>query len=145
MFALVQCDPTGRPVEAVEVMSEPLLAACAQSADLYRRIGYQAPWVSYIAVDTDVGVGGGAFVGAPSDGVVEMAYFTLEEFQGRGFATQTAQKLLEIARSAAPSLSIKALTLPQQNPSTRILERLGFKVVGSAHDDDAGEVWEWRA
>jgi [ribosomal protein S5]-alanine N-acetyltransferase len=126
-------------------MPEPLLAACAQSADLYKRVGYQAPWVSYVAVDCGAGVGGGAFVGPPSGNVVEIAYFTLEEFWGRGYATRTAQRLLEIAKSATPSVSIKALTLPQRSPSTKILERLGFKVVGFAHDDDAGEVWEWRA
>jgi hypothetical protein len=40
---------------------------------------------------------------------------------------------------------VKAFTLKETNPSTRILERLGFAVVGVSMDDDAGEVWEWRA
>jgi RimJ/RimL family protein N-acetyltransferase len=120
------------------------MAACAQSADLYKRVGFEIPWVSYVASDSGVAVGGGAFVGPPKDNVVEMAYFTLDEFQGRGYATRTAHKLLEIARIARPSISIKAFTLPQRNASTKILEGLGFKVIGFAHDDDAGEVWEWR-
>jgi [ribosomal protein S5]-alanine N-acetyltransferase len=130
---------------AVEAMPEQLIAACAKSADLYSRIGYHAPWVSYVAVESGRGVGGGAFVGAPRDGLIEIAYFTLEEFQGRGYATQTARQLVALARQATPSVALRAFTLPRTNASTRILERLGFTLAGMAHDEDAGEVWEWRA
>ena len=76
---------------------------------------------------------------------MEIAYFTLEEFQGRGYATQTARQLVSIAREALPAISLKAFTLPVVNPSTKILQRLGFAKAGLAHDDDVGEVWEWRA
>lgn len=126
-------------------MPEPLVQACEQSAALYRRIGYQSPWVSYVATDANRGVGGGAFVGAPLDGVVEIAYFTLPEFSGRGYATLTARHLVAIAQRAIPDIVLKAFTLPQVNASTRILEQLGFKRTGLAQDADAGEVWEWRA
>jgi hypothetical protein len=37
-----------------------------------------------------------------------------------------------------------AHTLPQENPSTRILRRLGFEHVGEAVDPDEGPVWLWR-
>lgn len=130
---------------AVEPLPEELTAACAQSAELYGRIGYEPPWVSYVAVDSGRAVGGGAFVGAPRDGLVEIAYFTLAGFQGRGYATQTARHLLAVARQVSPQVAVRAFTLPRVNASTRILERLGFTRVGMAHDDDAGEVWEWRA
>lgn len=118
--------------------------ACAQSADLYRNIGFQPPWVSYIATDAGQAVGGGAFVGAPKAGLVEIAYFTLDAFQGRGYASQTARQLTNLARAAMPEIKLSAFTLPQVNPSTKILERLGFRHIGNAHDDDAGEVWEWQ-
>ena len=129
----------------VEPMPEQLTAACAQSAELYERIGYEPPWVSYLAVDSGRAVGGGAFVGAPREGLVEIAYFTLPGLQGRGYATQTATHLLTLARQVSPALAVRAFTLPRVSASTRILERLGFTRVGMAHDDDAGEVWEWRA
>ena len=144
-FALVQCDADGRPLSPIEPMPKDLAAACAQSADLYRRIGYAAPWVSYVACDAGVGVGGGAFVGAPRDGVVEIAYFTLPQFERRGYATHTANHLVAIARAASPSVVVKACTLPERNVSTRILERLGFRFAGLGRDKDVGEVWEWRA
>jgi len=126
-------------------MTDDLLSACKKSASLYSRIGFKVPWVSYVAADSGVGVGGGAYVGAPRQGVVEIAYFTLEKFQGRGYATQTALQLVSIARQAAPTISLRAYTLPLVSPSTKILERLGFSIVGVAHDEEAGDVWEWRA
>jgi [ribosomal protein S5]-alanine N-acetyltransferase len=145
LFALIQCDHDGRPLSVIDPFPEELSAACAQSADLYRRIGFVPPWVSYVASDSGRGVGGGAFVGQPHDGLVEIAYFTLPEHQARGYASQTARELVRIAREAAPAIALRAFTLPTANPSTRILERLGFRLYGTAHDPDAGEVWEWRA
>ena len=41
-------------------------------------------------------------------------------------------------------MKIKAFTLMEENPSVRILRRLGFAMIGTAQDADAGEVWEWR-
>jgi [ribosomal protein S5]-alanine N-acetyltransferase len=145
MFSLLQCDRDGRPQGALDPMPEALVEACKQSADLYLRIGYQPPWVSYVATDGNRGVGGGAFVRAPLDGVVEIAYFTLPEFMGRGYATLTARHLVAIAQRAMPEIVLKAFTLPHPNASTRTLERLGFKRIGFARDADAGEVWEWRS
>jgi RimJ/RimL family protein N-acetyltransferase len=144
MFALHPIDRDGRPLGELASLGEELVAACRQTADLYLRVGYEPPWVGYVAADEGRGVGGGAFVGAPRDGAVEIAYFTLPEFTGRGYATQTATALIAIARRTVPEVILKAFTLPQENASTRILRRLGFSRVGISHDEDAGEVWEWR-
>lgn len=122
-----------------------IAANCASTADLYRRVGFVEPWIGYVAVDAGQAVGGGAFVGAPRDNRVEIAYCTLKEFEGRGYATRTAAELMAIARTARPGIVISAFTLQEQNPSTRILQRLGFERFGHAHDQDAGDVWEWRA
>ena len=100
--------------------------------------------MSYIALETGRCVGGGAFVGCPADGMVEIAYFTLDELKNQGHATKTARHLVEIAKRSDPSLVVRAFTLPEFNASTKILDRLGFRMVGVAQDPDAGEVWEWR-
>jgi len=126
-------------------MPEALAANCRATADLYRRIGFVPPWIGYVAVVNGRGVGGGAFVGAPKEGFVEIAYFTLDNEQGKGYATQTAASFMELARTTDPRVGLKALTLKEENPSTRVLKRLGFSIVGVADDADAGEVWEWRA
>lgn len=144
-FVLVPCDQEGNPASVIPNMPEALVANCHATADLYRRIGFSPPWVGYVAVADGRPVGGGAFVGAPKDGYVEIAYFTLENEQGRGYASQTAALLVEIARAHSPDIGLKAFTLMEENASTRILRRLGFSVVGTAQDADAGEVWEWRA
>jgi [ribosomal protein S5]-alanine N-acetyltransferase len=144
VFALLPIDRDSRPLGELAPLGEELAGACRQTADLYLRVGYEPPWVGYVAADEGRGIGGGAFVGAPRDGVVEIAYFTLAEFTRRGHATRTATELVAIARRTAPGIILKAFTLPQENASTRILSRLGFAKIGVAHDADAGEVWEWR-
>ena len=100
---------------------------------------------SYVAVDHGRAVGGGAFVGPPRENRVEIAYFTLTELQGFGYATRTATELVAIARNANPGILICAFTLRESNASTRILQRLGLKLFGDAQDPDAGDVWEWRS
>lgn len=144
-FSLVPCDESGSPVQALPDLAEEIVANCAATADLYRRIGFVPPWIGYIAVKDNRGVGGGAFVGAPKDGFVEIAYFTLASERGQGIASQTAAALVAIARGADPDVGVKAFTLMEESPSTRILRGLGFSIAGNAHDADAGEVWEWRA
>ena len=141
---MVRCGADGVPVTPIPVVSEAIKATYAANAALYARVGFIEPWVSYVAVVSGTAVGGGAFVGPPQDNCVEIGYFTLTEFEGRGFAIQTAGNLVAIARRTIPGIVIKAFTLPEESASTTILGRLGFRILGSAHDPDAGIVWEWR-
>lgn len=143
-FSLVRCDANGIPQAPISVVPDAIAATYAANAAIHRRLGYAVPWVSYIAVDADCAVGGGAFVGPPRENCVEIAYFTLTELQGRGYATRTATELVAIARKTLPGLVIKAFTLQEENASTKILRHLGLGLFGNAHDPDAGEVWEWR-
>jgi RimJ/RimL family protein N-acetyltransferase len=144
-FSLVRCAADGQPVEPIGVLAAGIAANCVSTANLYARVGFVEPWVGYIAVDSGAAVGGGAFVGPSRENRVEIAYYTLKEFDGRGYATQTAAGLLAIARRAQPGVVITAFTLPDWNASTKVLQRLGFELFGDARDPDAGDVWEWRA
>lgn len=109
----------------------------------YAASGYAPPWISYLAAQDGKAVGGGAFVGAPNDGTVEIAYFTLPDWQGQGYATRTAKTLIEIARLNNKDIAIQAKTLPRPNASTRILERLSFDRTGLTHDHEVGDAWLW--
>ena len=111
---------------------------------MYDALGYHPPWVAYYAISGEDVVGGGAFVGAPSNGRVEIAYFTLTEHEGCGHAGRTASELIRIARLHEPDLTIRAKTLPANNPSTRILSRLGFRRTGWANDHEIGQAWLWE-
>jgi RimJ/RimL family protein N-acetyltransferase len=142
-FRLVRCDPEGQPVEAVGDLPLAIAEACRASAELYQRIGYLSPWVSYVALNVDVAVGGGAFVGPPVGDRVEIAYFTLPEHEGQGFATLTAQHLVAIARESQRKVEIFAKTAPEANASTAILTKLGFRMLGTTTDDEIGEAWAW--
>lgn len=142
-FRLVKCDAQGAPLEAIGPLGIVLEESCRQTAELYARIGYVAPWVGYLAISGTTPVGGGAFVGAPKAGKVEIAYFTLPEFGRRGFASATAIKLVEIARNADPGVALIAKTLPEENASTRILRKCGFEFAGETTDDDVGLAWLW--
>jgi len=145
MFSLIPCDQNGTPTKTTLDMPEALVANCQATAELYRRVGFSPPWIGYVAAVENRGVGGGAFVGPPKDGYVEIAYFTLDDEQRKGYAFQTASSLVAVARAHDPEIGITAFTLKEENASTKILRSLGFSIVGVAQDADAGEVWEWRA
>lgn len=141
-FRLIACDARGVPVADAPALDTEMRGHAEATAALYARVGFEPPFVGYIAVAGETAVGGGAFVGPPRDGVVEIAYYTQAAFEGRGYATRTARALVEIARRAG--CTVIAHTLMTHNPSTRILGGLGFVVDGTAQDDDAGTVWRWR-
>jgi ribosomal-protein-alanine N-acetyltransferase len=89
-------------------------------------------------------VGVCSFKSSPQDGAVEIAYVTFPEHEGRGVGAQMAATLVEIARREPGWRELMAHTQPQANPSTRILERLGFARAGTIEDPEDGPVWRWR-
>lgn len=108
---------------------------------------YQSKWYGYLAISTETSeiVGTAGFKGAPTTaGEVEIAYFTFPEYERRGFATVMAQELVAIARSAPEARKIVAHTLPENNASTRILEKLGLTLVGVRTDPEDGPVYRWE-
>jgi RimJ/RimL family protein N-acetyltransferase len=141
---LVPIDEAGNAAVPAEAMTAMLKENCAATASFYRVVGFAPPWIGYVAVENGRPVGGGAFKGAPKDGSVEIAYYTLPELEGQGFASATARELLRIARSADPAIVITAQTLPVPNASNALLKKLGFAFRGALIHPEDGEVWEWR-
>ena len=88
-FALVACARDGTIASPCERARE-IDQACAATAAMYDRLGFDPPWIGYIAISSGTAVGGGAFVGAPADNRVEIAYFTLADHRRTGVATQIA-------------------------------------------------------
>lgn len=140
---LVQCDARGEPLTPLGVLPSVVAENCVATAALFASIGFEPPWVGYVVVDGSEPVGGCAFVGGPKEGSVEVAYFTLAEREGRGYATQALARMIEIARAADAGVTLTAKTLPTENPSTRILRRNGFQFVGETTDDEIGLAWAW--
>jgi RimJ/RimL family protein N-acetyltransferase len=114
------------------------------SVDFYKRVGFEPPWICYYASEDGEPVGNAAYKGPPKDGMVEIAYGTFEDLRGRGIGTRICSELVKVALEADPSVRITARTLPEPNHSTRILEKNGFKLLGTVDDPEDGEVWEWE-
>ncbi len=116
----------------------------SQMVDFYAAEGFHAPWTGYVSqVDGEI-VGGGAFKAAPENGQVEIAYYTIPELENQGFATATAQALIDLAIQTDEELTIVAQTLPETNASNYLLQKLGFTFHDVVDHPEDGPVWEWH-
>ena len=106
------------------------------------------PWThGFLLVhrDSDIVVGKSGFKGPPApDGVVEIAYSVVPDFQGKGYATEAAQALVAYAFSSGRVRVVRAHTLPESNASTRVLAKCGFRHIGEVIDPEDGLVWRWE-
>lgn len=141
---LLPVDEAGGVALPEAALPEWMKENCRATASFYKTAGYEPPWIGYVVVDHGRPVGGGAFKGPPKDGAVEIAYYTLPELEGQGYASATAAELVRIARSTMPDIVVTAQTLPQPNASNALLKKLGFVFRGSMMHPEDGEVWEWR-
>ena len=123
-----------------EAMGEVLRAM----VELYGIVGFEEPWIGYLALANGGPVGTCGFKSPPRDGRVEIAYFTFPDSEGRGFATAMAGELLAMAGRSTCSAVVAAQTLPERNASHRVLEKLGFQYVETIEHPEDGTVWEWR-
>jgi len=89
-------------------------------------------------------IGMGGYRGPPEGGVVEIGYALAPSARGRGLATAAARLLVERAFADPRVEAVVAHTMPESNPSTRLLERLGFVKVRELVDPNDGPVWQWR-
>jgi RimJ/RimL family protein N-acetyltransferase len=75
---------------------------------------------------------------------VEIAYFTFPGHEGQGIATAMVRQLIDIAYATDRQLKIIAHTPPERSPSSAILHKIGFLLLGDWEDPVAGTVWEWE-
>jgi RimJ/RimL family protein N-acetyltransferase len=79
----------------------------------------------------DILVGAGGFKGPPADGVVEIGYSILPEYQRRGFASEAATGLVAHAFSHAEIERVRAETLPELEASIAVLRKCRFEHIGA--------------
>ena len=150
---------TSRLILALESLEETRARIDAMSAT--DKVDLSAEWLSLLAAatssdpwilgfnmllrETDVPAGQCGFKGPPaSDGVVEIAYCVEPEHQGKGYATEAAEALVNYAFDHDEVQTVRAHTLPEINASTRVLSKCGFRNVGEVNDPDDGPVWRWE-
>ncbi len=101
------------------------------------------PWTHGFRVfeeRADLAIGTCGFRGPPLDGAVEIAYAIDSAHEGRGYATEAAQALVDFASSHEGVRLIRAHTLPNGNASKRVLAKCGFRYVGEVVDPEDGAV-----
>lgn len=141
---LIPIDRDGAPRGSVADLPDVARDAVRATATLYTTVGFEEPWIGYLAVADETPVGTCGFKSPPREGRVEIAYFTFPEYEGRGVAVAMATELVAMARQQASSLVVAAQTLPARNASHRVLEKLGFRHVQTVDHPEDGTVWEWH-
>ena len=99
----------------------------------------------FIEPDASAVIGFGGFKGAPSaDGVVEIGYAIAPAFRGQGLATVAVAQMVQRAFADVAVRAVDAHTLGHDNPSTRVLQKTGFRKLAELEDPDDGPIWQWR-
>lgn len=73
---------------------------------------------------------------------VDLGYAFLPRGRGQGFATEAAAACVELARDKFGIKRLAAITAPENTPSIRVLEKLGFRNVGKVQFPDDGDICE---
>lgn len=122
---LPNADPEA-PVTATAIQK-----ACIATQTLYGEVGYVPPWIGYLARSDGRMVGTCTFKSPPSNGKVEIGYFTFFENEGRGIATEMVAQLIAMTQRAHPGMIITAQKLNQENASNAILRNSAFSLSAS--------------
>jgi RimJ/RimL family protein N-acetyltransferase len=103
-------------------------------------------WWTYLLIHSadNALIGLGGFKGeADESGTAEIGYSIAPGYRRRGLATEASFGMIDYAFAHPHVREVIAHTLPERNPSTRVLERVGMKRDGVSQDPDEGEVWRW--
>ena len=116
--------------------------------DQLRRDPEAEPWLVRAVVLPDERrpmVGHAGFHGRPGvngpqrPDALEVGYTIFEPYRGRGYATEVARALVRWGRSEHGVRTFVASVGPWNAPSLRVVEKLGFRQVGSQWDAEDGE------
>jgi RimJ/RimL family protein N-acetyltransferase len=141
LIAITENGELAKPAPSAPPITADIAAATTQ---LYRAVGYEPPWIGYLAIENDTCVGTCGFKSPPENNRVEIAYFTFPGHESRGVATRMATELIRLALEKSPAVTVAAQTLPEENASTSILKKLRFSLVGTLEHPEDGLVWEWH-
>ena len=90
-------------------------------------------------------VGSCGYMGRPNAlGEVEIGYEIAAHRRGQGLATEAVLALVQHAFAHPEVQKVIAHTLPELNPSAKILRSHGFQQLGEKQDPDEGTVWRWE-
>jgi ribosomal-protein-alanine N-acetyltransferase len=85
-------------------------------------------------------VGSAGFSGPSETGALQLGYAIYPEHQRRGYATEAAGALIELAWTDARVTAIQATIPPWNTASIRVAVKLGMLPVGEGEDDEVGRI-----
>lgn len=104
------------------------------------------PWHGYLFVlqAAPVLIGNGGFVSAPDvSGEVEIGYEVAPAFRNRGYATEAAKFMVELAFEHG-ARAVVAHSLAGCNASSAVMTRIGMRLMEELASPDLGVVWRFR-
>lgn len=158
---LIQCDPEilQSAIEGDEILKNAIqtsvhdnwtefgVEALQYSLDKLSQGEDEKGWWTYFPIhkSDNILIGSGGYKGKPSvEGIVELGYEITPNYRNRGLATEMTNGLIENAFKDKRVKSIIAHTLGHENPSTKVLQKCGFKKVEEINDPDDGLIWKWK-
>lgn len=95
--------------------------------------------------DTHEAVGSIGLTGPPdAEGVVVAGYSVYPEHQGNGYASEAFAGLVAWALARSGVTRVRATIPPSNAPSLTVAARAGPRMVGTAIDDEVGEIEVWE-
>jgi [ribosomal protein S5]-alanine N-acetyltransferase len=90
-------------------------------------------------------IGSCGYKGEPdAHGCVEIGYEIRPSHRGKGLATEAARALVENAFAHPEVKKVLAHTLPEESPSTQLLQKIGFVRTDDFQDPEDGLLWRWE-
>jgi len=90
-------------------------------------------------------IGSGGYKGKPNEqATVEIGYEIATDYRNQGLATEMAMALVTNAFKNLHVNTIIAHTLGEENASTKVLQKSGFKKVQEIYDPTDGVIWKWE-
>ena len=132
------------PVVAPPLMGDALSFMRDRVRDAPDELGWWA-WLVVSRARREA-VGSVGLGGKPdADGGVVLGYSIYPVFEGRGYATEAARALVAWALGQAGVASVRATIPPGHTPSLRVADKLDMRQVGTAQDEEVGEVLVFEA
>ena len=141
LISITESGELAKPVPSPPHIAAEVVEATTQ---LYRAVGYEPPWIGYLAIESGTCVGARGFKSPPQNNRIEIAYFTFPEHESRGVATRMASELVRLASDRMPAVTVLAQTMPEENASTSVLKKLRFRLARTVEHPEDGLVWEWQ-
>jgi len=99
----------------------------------------------FLKKDENKIIGNGGFKGVVDEnGMVEIGYAISPDYENQGLATEAAHGMIDYAFSWANIKMVDAHTLAEENASGKVLLKCGMTRIAEKHDDEDGDIWQWR-